>query len=139
MFCPPPPFRGIDVVSGIAFFWQAVTISEKSFSATICGILRLTLGLWQAVTNPENTFYATKRLIGRQFTDPALKKDIEHSPFKIVKAGNGDAWVASKEGKQYSPSQIGAFVLGKMKETAGTTTFTLDASFRCPYRLSVHR
>mmetsp|Transcript_2961 Transcript_2961/g.8289 ORF Transcript_2961/g.8289 Transcript_2961/m.8289 type:complete len:648 (+) Transcript_2961:116-2059(+) len=72
----------------------------------------------QAVTNPENTFYATKRLIGRQFSDPALKKDIENSPFKIVKAVNGDAWVASKEGKQFSPSQIGAFVLGKMKETA---------------------
>ena len=72
----------------------------------------------QAVTNPEDTFYATKRLIGRTFSDPALKKDIEHSPFKIVKASNGDAWVASKAGKQYSPSQVGAFVLGKMKETA---------------------
>jgi len=72
----------------------------------------------QAVTNPYNTFYATKRLIGRQFTDPTLKKDIEHSPFKIVKAANGDAWVQSKDGKQYSPSQIGAFVLQKMKETA---------------------
>ena len=72
----------------------------------------------QAVTNPEDTFYATKRLIGRTFSDPALKKDIEHSPFKIVKAPNGDAWVASKAGKQYSPSQIGAFVLQKMKETA---------------------
>jgi len=72
----------------------------------------------QAVTNPENTFYATKRLIGRQFSDPALKKDIETSPFKIVKAGNGDAWVADKNGKQYSPSQIGAYVLQKMKETA---------------------
>ena len=55
----------------------------------------------QAVTNPEDTFYATKRLIGRTFSDPALKKDIEHSPFKIVKASNGDAWVASKAGKQY--------------------------------------
>lgn len=74
----------------------------------------------QAVTNPENTFYATKRLIGRNFTDPALKKDIETSPFKIVKASNGDAWVASKDGKQYSPSQIGAYVLSKMKETAGS-------------------
>jgi molecular chaperone DnaK len=76
----------------------------------------------QAVTNPENTFYATKRLIGRNFTDPALKKDIETSPFKIVKAANGDAWVASKEGKQFSPSQIGAYVLSKMKETAGKST-----------------
>lgn len=73
----------------------------------------------QAVTNPQNTFYATKRLIGRQFSDPALKKDIETSPFKIVKANNGDAWVADKSGKQYSPSQIGAYVLQKMKETAG--------------------
>ena len=73
----------------------------------------------QAVTNPENTFYATKRLIGRQFSDPALKKDIEMSPFKIVKANNGDAWVADSKGKQYSPSQMGAYVLQKMKETAG--------------------
>jgi len=72
----------------------------------------------QAVTNPEDTFYATKRFIGRTFSDPALKKDVEHSPFAIVKGPNGDAWVASKAGKQYSPSQIGAFVLGKMKETA---------------------
>jgi molecular chaperone DnaK len=72
----------------------------------------------QAVTNPENTFYATKRLIGRTFSDPALKKDIQNSPFKIVKAPNGDAWVASKSGKQFSPSQIGAYVLQKMKETA---------------------
>ena len=72
----------------------------------------------QSVTNPESTFYATKRLIGRTFSDPALKKDIENSPFKIVKSVNGDAWVESKQGKQYSPSQIGAFVLQKMKETA---------------------
>lgn len=72
----------------------------------------------QAVTNPENTFYATKRFIGRSFSDPAMKKDLETSPFKIVKAANGDAWVASKDGKQYSPSQIGAYVLLKMKETA---------------------
>jgi molecular chaperone DnaK len=71
------------------------------------------------VTNPENTFYATKRLIGRQFSDPAIKKDIETSPFKIAKAPNGDAWVANKAGKQFSPSQIGAFVLQKMRETAG--------------------
>ncbi len=81
--------------------------------------------MWQAVTNPENTFYATKRLIGRNFTDPALKKDIETSPFKIVKAANGDAWVASKEGKQYSPSQIGAYVLSKMKETAGCFSYQI--------------
>jgi len=72
----------------------------------------------QAVTNPGSTFYATKRLIGRQHSDPELKKDIDSSPFKIVKANNGDAWVEDTNGKRYSPSQIGAFTLTKMKETA---------------------
>lgn len=72
----------------------------------------------QAVTNPENTFYATKRLIGRQFTDPELKKDKESLPFSIVRANNGDAWVEGNDGKRYSPSQVGAFTLIKMKETA---------------------
>ena len=71
----------------------------------------------QAVTNPANTFYATKRLIGRQHNDPELKKDIENSPFAIVRANGGDAWVEGSDGKRYSPSQIGAFVLTKMKET----------------------
>merc|ERR1712168_832558 len=71
----------------------------------------------QAVTNPANTFYATKRLIGRQHNDPDLKKDIENSPFAIVRANGGDAWVEGSDGKRYSPSQIGAFVLTKMKET----------------------
>jgi molecular chaperone DnaK len=71
----------------------------------------------QAVTNPENTFFAIKRLIGRTFDDPMTKKDIGLVPYKIVKAPNGDAWVTSL-GKQYSPSQISAFVLQKMKETA---------------------
>ena len=71
----------------------------------------------QAVTNPENTIFAVKRLIGRNFEDPTVKKDIETAPFKIIKAENGDAWIEAK-GKKYSPSQISAFVLQKMKETA---------------------
>jgi len=71
----------------------------------------------QAVTNPENTIFAVKRLMGRNFEDPTVKKDIESSTFKIIKAENGDAWIEAK-GKKYSPSQISAFVLQKMKETA---------------------
>ncbi len=71
----------------------------------------------QAVTNPENTIFAVKRLIGRNFEDETVKKDIETSPFKIIKSDGGDAWIESK-GKKYSPSQISAFVLQKMKETA---------------------
>nr|CAI5861287.1 unnamed protein product [Callosobruchus analis] len=70
----------------------------------------------QAVTNSANTFYATKRLIGRRFEDEEVKKDIVS--YKIVKASNGDAWVQSSDGTMYSPSQIGAFILVKMKETA---------------------
>ncbi len=71
----------------------------------------------QSVTNPERTFFAIKRLIGRTFDDPMTKKDMGLVPYKIVKAGNGDAWV-SVNGKTYSPSQISAFTLQKMKETA---------------------
>jgi len=71
----------------------------------------------QAVTNPENTVFATKRLIGRRFDDDSTKKDMKILPYTIVKAPNGDAWV-SAAGEKYSPSQIGAYVLGKMKETA---------------------
>jgi len=71
----------------------------------------------QAVTNAQNTLYATKRLIGRKFDDAEVKKDMKTSSFKIVRASNGDAWVEA-QGKVYSPSQIGAFVLTKMKETA---------------------
>eukprot|EP00829_Urostomides_striatus_P009992 TRINITY_DN2260_c0_g1_i1.p1 TRINITY_DN2260_c0_g1~~TRINITY_DN2260_c0_g1_i1.p1 ORF type:complete len:536 (+),score=185.25 TRINITY_DN2260_c0_g1_i1:64-1608(+) len=71
----------------------------------------------QAVTNPEHTIFATKRLIGRRFDDPTVKKNFLSMSYKTVKAPNGDAWVEAR-GKQYSPSQIGAFVLTKMKETA---------------------
>ncbi|KAJ2375028.1 hypothetical protein IW150_002770 [Coemansia sp. RSA 2607] len=71
----------------------------------------------QAVVNPENTLFATKRLIGRKFTDAEVQRDIKEVPFKIVSHNNGDAWVESR-GKAYSPAQIGAFVVGKMKETA---------------------
>src|ERR1700729_3681344 len=71
----------------------------------------------QAVTNPERTFFAIKRLIGRSFDDDVTKKDMGLVPYKIVRSSNGDAWV-SAEGKLYSPSQISALILQKMKETA---------------------
>ena len=71
----------------------------------------------QAVTNPENTIFAVKRLIGRNFDDPTVKKDIEAAPFKIVNSEKGDAWIEAK-GEKYSSSQISAFILQKMKETA---------------------
>ena len=73
----------------------------------------------QAVTNPENTIFAVKRLIGRRFDDKDLSKDKKNMPFAVVDGGNGDAWVESR-GEKYSPSQISAFILGKMKETAET-------------------
>jgi molecular chaperone DnaK len=71
----------------------------------------------QAVTNPENTMFAIKRLIGRRWDDPTVAKDQKLVPYKLVKADNGDAWVES-HGKKYSPSQISAYILQKMKETA---------------------
>ncbi len=78
----------------------------------------------QAVTNPENTLYAIKRLIGRKFDSEAVRKDIAISPFKIIKADNGDAWVEVRD-KRYSPAEISAMILQKMKKTAedylGTT------------------
>ncbi len=71
----------------------------------------------QAVTNPENTLFAIKRLVGRNFNDPLVKKDMGLVPYKIVKADNGDAWVEVR-GEKYSPSQISAFILTKMKDVA---------------------
>jgi molecular chaperone DnaK len=71
----------------------------------------------QGVTNPERTFFAIKRLIGRTYEDPMTQKDKGLVPYKIVRGGNGDAWVEA-DGKQMSPSQISAFTLQKMKETA---------------------
>src|SRR5664279_3910795 len=71
----------------------------------------------QAVTNPEKTIFAVKRLVGRRYDDPIIEKDKKLVPYKIMKASNGDAWV-EEDGKSYSPSQISAFILQKMKETA---------------------
>jgi|EP00558_Chaetoceros_sp_UNC1202_P009914 molecular chaperone DnaK len=71
----------------------------------------------QAVTNPENTIFGVKRLVGRRFNDADLAKDKQNLPFTLVSGGNGDAWVEAK-GETYSPSQLSAFILGKMKETA---------------------
>merc|ERR1712070_217271 len=71
----------------------------------------------QGVTNPKDTIFAVKRLVGRKFDGKAVQKDITKVPYKIVKNENGDAWVEGK-GKKYSPAQISAFILQKMKETA---------------------
>jgi len=71
----------------------------------------------QAVTNPENTLFAVKRLIGRNFDDDTVKKDVSRAPYKIIKSDNNDAWLEAR-GEKYSPSQISAFILQKMKETA---------------------
>src|ERR1700760_4056024 len=71
----------------------------------------------QAVTNPANTIYAVKRLIGRRYEDPLVEKDKKLVPYGIVKGDNGEAWVEAR-GEKYAPSQVSAFILGKMKETA---------------------
>ena len=71
----------------------------------------------QAVTNPANTLYAVKRLIGRRYDDPLVAKDKGLVPYSIVRGDNGDAWVEAR-GEKFAPSQVAAFVLGKMKETA---------------------
>src|ERR1700755_454525 len=71
----------------------------------------------QAVTNPENTVFAVKRVMGRRFDDPMTQKDMNLVPYKIVRASNGDAWVEAG-GKELSPSEVSAFILQKMKETA---------------------
>ncbi|MEQ1756441.1 MAG: molecular chaperone DnaK [Micropepsaceae bacterium] len=72
----------------------------------------------QAVTNPEHTLFAIKRLVGRKFDDPMTQKDIGMVPYKIIKADNGDAWVAGRDNEKLSPSQVSAYTLQKMKETA---------------------
>src|SRR5215470_5472448 len=72
----------------------------------------------QAVTNPEYTYFAIKRLIGRKFDDPMTQKDMGMVPYKIIKADNADAWVVGRDGDKISPSQISAYTLTKMKETA---------------------
>ncbi len=71
----------------------------------------------QAITNPENTISAVKRLIGRRYDDPLVQKAMKVLPYKVVKADNGDAWVEMR-GKQYSPAEISAFILQKMKQSA---------------------
>lgn len=96
----------------------------------------------QAVTNPENTIYATKRLIGRKFEEKDVQKDVKNLSYKVVSHSNGDAWIQTTDGKKFSPSQIGAFTLGKMKETAegylgqsvNKAVITVPAYFNEPQR-----
>ena len=90
----------------------------------------------QAVTNPENTLFAVKRLIGRRIDDPTETKDKDMVSYKIIDGGNGDAWVEAR-GDKYSPSQISAFILGKMKETAESYLGEEDHYFR--FRLAAEK
>ena len=71
----------------------------------------------QAVTNPDNTVFGVKRLVGRRYDDAHLKKDMKNLPFNVINGGNGDAWIEA-QGDKFSPAQISAFILQKMKETA---------------------
>ena len=93
----------------------------------------------QAVTNPNDTIFAAKRLVGRTFDDQSVKKDIEKVPFKIVKSDKNDAWIEAK-GKKYSPSQISAFILQKMKncwKIFRSTSYT--SSYNCSSILQWHQ
>jgi len=103
--------RVIENAEGARTTPSVVAITEEGIKVGV-------LAKRQSVTNPKNTFYATKRLIGRRFDDPMVKKDLDIVSYDIIKSSNGDAWVKDTFGKSYSPSQIGGFVLSKMKETA---------------------
>ena len=81
----------------------------------------------QAVTNPENTIFAVKRLIGRNFEDPSVKKDVDSAPFKIVNSEKGDAWIEAK-GQKYSPSQISAFIFAR-GEAKSMVSYEIFSSF----------
>jgi molecular chaperone DnaK len=115
------------VESGWPFFFSQLAGHFFFSSTPFCGFQTLTTSdgerlvgqpaRRQAVVNAENTIFASKRLIGRKFSDAEVQRDIKQVPYKIVAHSNGDAWVEAR-GEKYSPAQIGAFVVGKMKDTA---------------------
>lgn len=118
--------EGVNILTYLTSFQAAKVIENAEGSRTTPSVVAFnnkgellvgTPAKRQAVTNPTNTVFGTKRLIGRRFDDQQTQKEMKMVPYKIVKAPNGDAWVEAN-GQQYSPSQIGAFVLTKMKETA---------------------